>query len=114
MFYIDLDTRFQDRFDLAKFMDFTNDGVFDPLNSYMLLQIPLLSPIGEYTIRKEAGRPDNLSYVIYGDTQYWWVLMWYNKIYKPEDIKIGMKIKYPSISSIEQLYMNASLYQKTI
>ena len=40
--------------------------------------------------------------------------MWYNKIYKPEDLKVGTKIKYPSISSIEQLYMNASLYQKTV
>lgn len=114
MFYVDLETRLKDRFDLAKFMDFTDEGIFDPLNSYMLYQIPLLDNIGEYTIRKEEGRPDNLSYVIYGDTQYWWVLMWYNSIYKPEDLKTGLKIKYPSVSAIEQLYMNASIYQKTV
>ena len=114
MFYIDLETAFRDRFDLAKFMDYTDDGVFDPLNSYMLYQIPLLPAIGTYTIRKEAGRPDNLAWAIYGDTQYWWVLMWYNSIYKPEDLKVGLKINYPSLSAIEQLYMNASVYQKTV
>lgn len=114
MYYIDLDTKTIDRFDLAKFMDFTNDGVFDPLTSYLLLEIPRLSPIGEYVIRKEEKRPDLLSFSLYGDTQYWWVLMWYNTLYKPEDLTVGLKIKYPSLSAVEQLYMNASVYQKTV
>ena len=91
MFYLDLDTNFTDRFDLAKFLEFTADGVFDPLNSYMLYQLPLLSPIGSYVIRKEENRPDLLSYNIYSDTQYWWVLMWYNSLYKPEDL-IGKQV----------------------
>lgn len=114
MYYIDLNTLLQDRFDLAKFMKFDDDGVFDPLNSYMLYQIPLLTAVGSYTIRKEAERPDLLSYNLYGDTQYWWVLMWYNSMYKPQDLKVGTTITYPSLNSLEQLYMNASLYQKTV
>lgn len=114
MFYIDLDTNTTDRFDLAKFLDFTNDGVFDPLNSYLLYQIPLLPIVGTYTIRKEENRPDLLSYNLYGDTQYWWIILWYNSLYKPEDLKVGVKINYPSLSNIEQLYMNATIYQKTV
>ena len=65
-------------------------------------------------IRKEENRPDLLSYNIYSDTQYWWVLMWYNSLYKPEDLKVGLTINYPALSAIEQLYMNASIYQKTV
>lgn len=114
MFYIDLETSFTDRFDLAKFLDFTDDGVLDPLNSYMLYQIPLLSSIGTYTIRKEEKRPDLLAYNIYGDTQYWWVLMWYNSLYSVDDLRVGLEINYPSISAIEQLYLNSSLLQKTL
>jgi hypothetical protein len=113
MFYIDLETATTDRYDLAKFMDYTNDGVFDPLNSYLLFEIPKLSKIGTCTIKNEVARPDLLSYRLYKDTQYWWVLMWYNSILCPEDLKIGLKIDYPSLSSLEQLYMNASLLQKT-
>lgn len=114
MFYIDIDTTTTDRFDLAKFMEFGDDGVFDPLNSYMLYQIPRLTTIGTYVIRKEAERPDLLSYVIYGDTQYWWVLMWYNAITKPQDLVTGLTIKYPSLGQLEQLYTNASVLQKTV
>ena len=113
MFYIDLETTTTDRFDLAKFMDFTEDGVFDPLNSYMLLQIPRLQTVGIYTIRKEENRPDILSWNLYGDTQYWWVLIWYNSILHPYDLKNGVQIKYPSLSALEQLYTNASLLEKT-
>lgn len=114
MFYLDQETKTVDRFDLAKFMDYTDDGIFDPLNSYMLLQIPNLSCIGQYIIRKEEKRPDLLSYNLYGDTQYWWVLMWYNHIMKPQDLTVGLTIKYPSLNSLEQLYTNASLYEKTV
>ena len=113
MFYIDQDTITTDRYDLAKFIDFTDDGVFDVLNSYMLLEIPQLPYVGIYTIKREAERPELLSYNLYGDTQYWWVIMWYNSLLKPQDITTGLEIKYPSLSSLEQLYMNASLQQKT-
>lgn len=112
MFYVDLETTLIDRFDLAKFLDFTNDGVFDPLNSYLLYQIPRLTAIGTYTIRKEAKRPDLLAYNIYGDTQYWWVLMWYNSLYSVDDLRVGLNINYPGINDIEELYLNATLLQK--
>ena len=112
MFYIDNETVTNDKYDLAKFMDFEENGVFDSLNSYLLYQIPSLPVAGYYTLRKEQNRPDILSYNIYGDTQYWWILLWYNHFLKPQDLKSGIKIKFPSLSAIEQLYLNASLREK--
>lgn len=113
MFYIDNDTRTQDKFDMAKFINFIGEGVFDPLDSYLLLMIPKLPVVGYYVVRKEVNRPDLLAYNIYRDTQYWWVLMWYNAFYKPQDLKAGVTIKYPSLTDIQQLYLNASLLEKT-
>ena len=112
MFYIDNDTRTTDKFDMAKFLEFSDDGVFDCLNSYMLYAIPQLPTIGIYKVRVEVGAPDYLAKNIYGDEQYWWILMWYNHLLQPSDIVVGMEIKYPSLASIQQLYTNASLYQK--
>ena len=114
MFYIDNELNTVRKYDMVKFVELTEDGVFDSLNSYFLYQIPKLPTVGYYTIRAEDKRPDMLSYRIYGETQYWWVLMWYNNFLKPQDLKIGAVIKYPSISAVEQLYMNASLLQKAL
>ena len=114
MYYIDNETITIDKYDMAKFLEFDEDGVFDCLSSYFLSEIPKLPLSGNYTLRAEEERPDLLSYNIYGDTQYWWILLWYNNMLKPQDLKVGTIIKYPSLSSIEQLYMNASLYQKVV
>jgi len=112
MFYIDNETVTNDKYDMAKFMDFSDEGVFDSLNSYMLYQIPRLPLAGQYTLKKHENRPDLISYDIYGDMQYWWIIMWYNHFVKPQDFKIGRVIKFPSISAVEQLYLNASLLKK--
>lgn len=112
MFYIDNDLKTSDKYDMAKFIELKSDGVFNSLNSYFLYKLPLLHAVGYYTIRKEENRPDLLSYNIYGETQYWWILMWYNHFLKPQDLKNGVLIKYPSKSAIQQMYMEASLAQK--
>lgn len=112
MFYIDNETQTTDKYDMAKFMSYGNDGVFDCINSFMLYEIPKLTMVGQYTIKKEENNPPLLSYNIYGDTQYWWILMWYNHLLKPQDLKNGLIIKYPSLGSLEQLYMYASLQEK--
>ena len=112
MYYINNDVKTIDTFDMSKFMDFTDDGVFDCMNSYMLLMIPTLPVTGYYTLRKEFENPPYLSYTLYNDTQYWWILMVYNGFTLPNQLKSGTIIKYPSLSSIEQLYGNASLQSK--
>lgn len=114
MFYIDNETKTQDKYDMAKFLDFDNSGTFDCLNSYMLYALPKLPAVGEYKITPaDVNRPDMLSYNLYGGTQYWWIIMQYNSLSHPSDLKLGLKIKFPSLGTIEQLYLNISLQQKT-
>lgn len=112
MFYINNENPSTDKYDLSKFIEMDDNGVFDSLNSYFLYQIPNLPIAGSFVVKNGAERPDLLSYQIYGDVQYWWVVMWYNHFIKPRDIKIGAVIKFPSLSSIEQLYLQASLNKK--
>lgn len=113
MFYVDTDTTTIDRYEFSKFMEFTDDGVFDPFSSYMLLQIPKLQCVGKYKIKREEYRPDLLAWSIYGDTQYWWVLLWYNALTSPLELTMGLEISYPSLTALENLYTNAALLQKT-
>ncbi len=112
MFYIDNDLNTIDKYDMMKFMELGEDMVIDSLSSYMLYQLPKLPVHGYYKIVTEIGRPDMLAYHIYGDTQYWWVLMWYNSLLSPNDLTAGLEIKYPALGTVESLYMNMSLYQK--
>ena len=113
MFYIDNTITTVDKYDLSKFIEMSDDGVFNPLNSYFLYALPKLPTVNFYTVTLEAGRPDLLSYNIYGSTQYWWILMYYNHMIKPQDIKTGMSIRYPAFGDIEQLYRDLSLMYKT-
>lgn len=113
MYYINNDIITTEKFDMIKFMELGEDMVADSLSSYVLYQIPYLPIYGYYTITTQCEkRPDYLSYILYGDTQYWWILMWYNNILSPTDLKAGTKIKYPGIGAIEQLYMNTSVKEK--
>ena len=113
MFYIDNDLETIDKFDMMKFLSLGEDMVIDSLSSYMLYQIPKLPVHGYYKITAyEEKHPEYLSDALYGDTQYWWILMWYNQLLSPNELTIGKEIMYPALGSIEQLYLNASLQQK--
>ena len=113
MYYLNNDIQTIDKYDMSKFMDMADDGVFDCLTSYFLYQIPQLPIYGYYKIKVEENRPDLLSFNLYGDTQYWWIIMWYNHFLSPYDLTVGKEIKYPSLSNINQMYVNASLLRKT-
>lgn len=112
MFYINNELNTTEKYDLAKFIELDDNGLFDSLNSFVLFQIPKLPIGGTHIIRSEENHPDFLSYNIYGDTQYWWILMWYNHLIKPQDLKAGLEINYPSLLSIEQMYRDAALLKK--
>ena len=79
LFFVNLDRDTKKRFGISKFMEFLGDN-YDPLTSDFLLKLPNLKIGGEYKIQKDELRPDNISFNIYGDTQYWWVIMLYNGI----------------------------------
>ncbi len=113
MYYINNDIVTTDGYDFCKFMELDEFGTFDSLNSYWLYAIPLLPLQGTYKITLEENKPDLLSYNLYGDTQYWWIILWYNYLAKPTDLTVGLQINYPSLNSIQQLYTNTSLLEKT-
>jgi hypothetical protein len=51
----------------------------------------------------EEGAPDLISYQEYGDEQYWWVIMYINKIQDPiNDLTAGTLIAIPSLSDVEE------------
>ena len=83
------------RFDMSHFMEFTS-GWYDSMNSEFIEWIIRASPDGWYTVREPSGRPDLVSYNIYGDTQYWWILLMYNEIICPWELETGMEIKFIS------------------
>lgn len=105
MFYIDLEVESDDRYDLARLTKFESN-VYDVTQSYFHQQIPNMLLGGYYVINGEEFRPDLLSYRIYGDTQYWWILMIYNNLLSNEDFISGMTIKYPLKSSLEDIYFS--------
>jgi hypothetical protein len=90
---------------MAKFMAHSEYG-YDILTSYFIKQIDNLEPFGTYEVVNEEYKPWLVSYRIYGDVQYWWILMMYNKIISHYDVKIGIEINYPSIEDIEDVYFN--------
>jgi len=100
-FFINTKGSFKDRFDMSKFMEYTDNH--DPLNSrflHKLLQLPLR---GQVKVTSEESRPDQLSVSVFGDPQYWWVLMFYNKKQDTDELAIGETINFPSLQELEDL-----------
>lgn len=88
---------------MAKFVNPAYD-VVDWLSSYFIDRVKMIPIFGEIEVQGEGGKPDLLSYHIYGKTQYWWIILVYNNLLNVEDLKEGMLIKYPSTSQLEELY----------
>jgi hypothetical protein len=102
-FFINLDTiRGIDRYALSKFLEFSDN--FDPITSDFLQSLSALDLGGLYTIRGEDARPDVISDEIYGSTQYWWIIMFYNGVTRGDYLVNGMELKYPKIGDLEDLY----------
>ena len=102
MFYINLDYESKERYDMGKFMNY--DVGYDMLDSYFMSKIKSLRVHGQYAVQSEENRPDVLSYKIYGDTQYWWILLMYNSLLEPDELVAGLVIQYPYLGAIEDLY----------
>lgn len=103
MFYLSINQDFATRYDFSKFCEFV-EGAYDSVESYFLQELAKLPAYGYYQVVGESGRPDLLSYRIYGSTQYWWILLFYNNLLSIDDIENNMNIRYPSLDDIEILY----------
>jgi len=57
--------------------------------------------------RHYQQRPDLLSYFVYKDVQYWWIISKYNGIDDWwNDVEIGATIAIPDIRDIDDWYVN--------
>lgn len=102
IFFLNLDLETEQRFDPARFMEFTDS--FDPLTSSLWNEVDTLTFQGYFIVQGEEFRPDTISYKLYGNTQYWWILMLYNAILSIDKIKSGVSLRYPTIASLEDFY----------
>jgi hypothetical protein len=114
MFYINLDLNTKEKYNPINFLNIQDFDVYDTINSYMFYYIPLLPLYKTYRVTVEEGRPDLISYEVYKDTQYWWVILLYNSLCSVNEVKKGMMLGYPLLEDIEQLYLNAVSQKKTI
>jgi len=113
VFYIDLayektlesSGRKADRFDLSKFVDYSG-GFHEFLTSYFVLEIKKLTKKGSFLVVTEEGRPDLISYNVYGTVQLWWVLLVYNNLTDVGQVLNSTVLNYPNIADIESLYFS--------
>lgn len=115
MHFINLDIMnekdFTDRFDLQKFVAFTED-VYDYLDSYFINQITKLPIYGTTYVQIEENRPDLLSHRIYGSVKFWYILLVYNGMVSPLELVVGQRINYPRIDDVEQIYFSLNALQQ--
>lgn len=110
MYKIDPDYNL-DRFDISRFMQpVTGEAIayFDIVDSEFLKNLMAIKVVGTYFVSKEEGRPDLLSERIYGtgNTQYWWILMLFNDLRLPSDLKRNTTVRYPTLSDLETLLVS--------
>jgi hypothetical protein len=109
-FFINASFQSTQRFDMGRFMEFTDN--YDPLTSSFLETIPTLLPSGTYVVQGEDGRPELLSKAIYGDFQYWWILLIYNGQIDYRGLTTGMTIAFPALSDLEDAYFSLKSLQQ--
>ena len=102
-FYFQFDVEMSERFVMEKFTEPEGD-FFDVLNSYFLNTIKDIKRAGEFLVTDQEKRIDVISYMIYGSTQYWWLLLEYNDIIDQSTIKTGDAISFFDLSDLESKY----------
>ena len=105
MFYINSDYISDEKYDLAKFMNFETDN-FDVLDSYFLDNFKNLPQSGVFVISTEEFRPELISYKIYGSVFYWSLILIYNDIIDLDDLQTGVNLKYFDVKDLESLFFN--------
>lgn len=101
-YYINLNIESPERFDLSRFLEFSDN--YDPLTSSFLRNVKTLTSRGYYVVQTEEYRPELISYKIYENTQYWWILLIYNDLPLLSDMVPGLVLNFPSLEDVEDLY----------
>ena len=108
-FFINSDIESDERFDMARFMNYTDN--FDPLTSRFFSDLKKLAKTGEYAIQGEEEKPDLVSTSLYENTQYWWIILAYNDMLNVGELLSGKGIGHTSVENIEDLLFNLKTLQ---
>jgi hypothetical protein len=96
------------RFDVSKFVPWTDVGGFDYLRSYFCQKLGEIPSDNDFQILTEEGRVDLIANSMYQGTylptQYWWIIMMYNGIYDLDELKTGCRLQAPNLEDLEDLY----------
>jgi len=103
MFYLNEDLDTKNRYDPAKFMEYS-EFCHDILTSKFINDIPVAASAGYKSVQYNEGKPDKLSYDLYGSTQFWWIILLYNKLLTDIELTSDMTILYPLLSELEESY----------
>ena len=95
-------------------IDQNNNQVELDLSSSYFYLFKTTRPIRKYQLdRWEKGRPDMLSQKIYGQDDYWWVLLKYNNIMDPyEELVGGVILEVPDVLDIQDFYSTVKKKKK--
>lgn len=109
MFYINKqaikDNEPLSRYDARKFVEFSfNTYIIETSFFYReLIKLPIQ---GVTKVRGEQYKPWLISYRIYKTEEMWDILAEYNQLISIFQFTEGLELRYPSLSSIEQLYFS--------
>lgn len=105
MFTVDFKSKIINQYDLRRFIPYCDD-MYDILDSTFLYKLNNINRFGIYTVTVEENKPSLLSEKIYGagNTQYWWILLYFNNILDCNSIPAGTQLRYPALENLENIY----------
>lgn len=107
MFFIDTASAFSSRMDLSRLVFFDAEKEsFDIVTSFFVDEVRNLPVLGIYLVSGEEFRWDLISFVLYKNVAYWWVLAIYNNVTNPDRLSAGTLVSYPSLNDIESLFFS--------
>lgn len=99
-----ISTNYDPAFARTKFMetvvatDYEAKEWVDPLDPRLLNLLSHDTPFTKYTYNSESMT--TLSYLNYGTTSLWWLILMFNGFLHPHDIPSGYELKIPQLSFI--------------
>lgn len=97
----------EERFDLAKFMDF-QENVYDVINSPFLTQLSQLSTVDYYDVNERGFRDiDLIASDYYGDQFFAYLIQFYNGDFR-DKFPEGTRLRMFSLDDLHELYFSLS------
>lgn len=110
IFYVDLTKDYLDRYDLAKYTNFSDTNIL--INSYFLYRLRQLRIVKYYKLSVERYRAETLAFLNYnGLESLWWMILYYNDITNWRDLKPPLTLKLFALSDLDNLILEISSKQ---